>query len=61
MDNDAAAKNDLPTEVKWRGSTYLLVSVDRGKVTWQNPVSRHTATCDVQAWLRSDPYDTAGR
>jgi hypothetical protein len=52
---------DTPQEVKWRGSVYHLVSVEGGKVTWRNPVSRFTGTCALEAWLRSDPYDTANR
>ncbi len=51
----------LPHEVKWLGSTYHFRSVEDGAVTWYNPVSRHTATCSVDAWLRHDPYDKASR
>lgn len=51
----------LPREVKWIGSTYRFISVEAGVVTWNNPVSRHTATCSVDAWLRQDPYDKASR
>lgn len=43
-------------EVKWRGSTYKLVSVDGDLVTWHNPVSRHTDTCDVASWKAGNPY-----
>lgn len=47
--------------VKWRGSSYELVKVEDGRVFWFNPVSRHYDNCTVEAWQRSDPYDTMHR
>lgn len=51
----------LPQEIKWRGSTYQLVSVEGDKVNWTNPVSRHSAACSVETWKRSDPYDMVNK
>jgi len=50
-------KHPLPTEVKWRGSTYVLERVEDGNVFWHNPVSRYHGQCPANAWNRSDPYD----
>lgn len=47
----------LPTEIKWRGSTYTLVSVENDKVVWVNNTSRHSASCSVDAWKAADPYE----
>lgn len=49
--------DNLANEVKWRGSTYILESVEDGKVNWFNPVSRHRASCTIEAWKSADPYD----
>ena len=48
--------DNLNPEVKWRGSTYLLESVEDGKVTWTNPVSRHRDSCDTDSWKAGKPY-----
>lgn len=48
--------DNLNPEVKWRGSTYTLESVEGGKVNWFNPVSRHRDSCDIDSWKASRPY-----
>lgn len=49
--------DNLPKEIKWRGSSYLLESVDGDRVNWVNATSRHHESCPIEAWKRSDPYD----
>lgn len=49
--------DNLPTEVKWRGSTYTLVKVEDGKVYWTNHTSRHSDTCSPEAWKAGNPYE----
>lgn len=49
--------NNLPNDIKWRGSTYTLERVEDGKVYWYNPVSRHRQSCSVESWKVADPYD----
>lgn len=51
----------IPEEVKWRGSVYQLVNTEGDKVNWFNPVSRHYASCSMEAWMRADPYDNLHR
>lgn len=48
---------NLPNEIKWRGSTYTLVKVEDGKVYWTNPVSRHSDTCSPESWKAGNPYE----
>jgi hypothetical protein len=48
---------NLPKEVKWRGSAYIFVKVEDGKVYWTNATSRHCQTCSIDAWKKNDPYD----
>lgn len=49
--------DNLPNEVKWRGSTYVLETVENGLVKWFNPVSRHSETCSVESWKSGEPYE----
>jgi len=49
--------DNLPDNVKWRGSSYDLVKVENGRVYWFNQVSRHYDNCTIEAWKNSDPYD----
>jgi len=49
--------DNLPKEIKWRGSTYIMDKVEDGKVYWTNPVSRHSQSCSIDAWKANDPYD----
>lgn len=51
----------LAQEIKWRGSVYRLESVEDGKVFWFNPVSRHKASCSVDAWKLADPYESLSK
>lgn len=50
-------ENNIAESIKWRGSTYLREKVEDGKVFWYNPVSRHRATCSLESWKYSDPYE----
>lgn len=52
---------EISKSIKWRESTYLLVEVRDGRVFWKNPVSRHEASCSVEAWKNADPYDHASK
>lgn len=47
----------LPTEIKWRNSTYVMERVEDEIVYWVNPISRHHDHCSVEHWLRSEPYE----
>jgi hypothetical protein len=49
--------DNLPKEIKWRGSTYVLDSIKDNKVLWTNLTSRHKASCSIESWKRSDPYE----
>jgi hypothetical protein len=48
---------NLPTEIKWRGSTYVMERVEDDMVYWHNPVSRHREACSVENWKNWIPYD----
>lgn len=48
---------NLPKEVKWRGSTYTLVGEEDGKVIWVNHTSRHSDSCSPESWKAGDPYE----
>lgn len=48
--------DNLPKEIKWRGSTYIMDKVEGGKVYWFNPVSRYHGTCDTESWAAGRPY-----
>lgn len=48
---------NIPNEIKWRGSNYLLVSVEGERVNWKNPVSRFEGSCTVESWKKSIPYE----
>lgn len=45
-------------EIKWRGSTYQKEKVEDGRVFWYNPISRHRASCSIEAWKAGNPYGT---
>lgn len=47
----------LPKEIKWRGSTYTLESVEGDEVTWTNAVSRFKGNCSVDGWKKGEPYE----
>ena len=49
--------NNLPEQIKWRGSNYNLERVEDNTVFWYNPVSRHHDQCPVNSWKNNDPYD----
>jgi hypothetical protein len=51
------AEKELKDEITWRGSRYKLIKVEDDRVTWENPVSRHSQECSVEAWRANDPYD----
>lgn len=50
-------ENNLSPEIRWRGSRYVLESVDGETINWYNPVSRHRESCTVENWKREIPYD----
>lgn len=47
----------IPTEIKWRGSTYTMVSAEGDKVQWINNTSRYASSCSVESWKAGDPYE----
>ena len=49
--------NNLATEIKWRGSTYVMERVEGDMVYWYNPTSRHREGCTIENWKLCIPYD----
>ena len=49
--------HNIPEKINWRGSNYIMESVDGDMVTWFNPVSRHREACTIDSWKSGVPYD----
>ena len=54
--DDPTNDDNIPTSIKWRGSTYNLEEVVEQEVRWFNPVSRHHGVCSRYYWYRNSPY-----
>jgi hypothetical protein len=48
---------NIPDKINWRGSTYIMESVDESMVYWYNPISRHRESCTIENWKAGIPYD----
>lgn len=55
MDN--LIPSNIAKEITWRRSTYLLESLEEGRVLWYNPVSHFHGSCSIDSWNNLDPYD----
>jgi hypothetical protein len=49
--------DNLPLEIKWRGATYVMLSVQDGYVTWRNTFSGYSESCSVESWKEGKPYE----
>jgi len=48
--------DNLPTEIKYRGMSYVIDKVEDGRVFWTCTYSRYKSSCSVEAWQAQNPY-----